>query len=105
MSITVGVKKFTVSTKMSPFLRESRFQNLGNFFGCNPEYRTSTPESLKRLDSRTQVPLIKDPESGIQNLESEFHGMESTPSKTVLHSLSGGDRQRTLISLCVLIID
>ena len=67
MSITVGVKKFTVSTKMSPFLRESRFQNLGNFFGCNPEYRTSTPESLKRLDSRTQEPLIKDPESRIWN--------------------------------------
>ena len=67
MSITVGVKKFTVSTKMSPFLRESRFQNLRNFFWCNPEYRTSTPESLKRLDSRTQVPLIKDPESRIWN--------------------------------------
>ena len=67
MSITVGVKKFTVSTKMSPFLRESRFQNLGNCFWCNPEYRTSTPESLKRLDSRTQVPLIKDPESRIWN--------------------------------------
>ena len=67
MSITVGVKKFTVSTKMSPFLRESRFQNLRNFFWCNPEYRTSTPESLKRLDARTQVPLIKDPESRIWN--------------------------------------
>ena len=67
MSITVGVKKFTVLTKMSPFLRESRFQNLGNFCWCNPEYRTSTPESLKRLDSRTQVPLKKDPVSRIWN--------------------------------------
>ena len=102
MSITVGVKKFTVSTKMSPFLRESRFQNLGNVCWCNPEYRTSTPESLKRLYSRTRATYKG---SGIQNLESEFHRMESTHSKTVLHSLSGGDRQRTLISLCVLIID
>ena len=34
MSITVGVKKFTVSTKMSPFLMESRFQNLEIFLGA-----------------------------------------------------------------------
>ena len=85
MSITVGLKKFTVSTKMLPFLGKSRFRNLGNFCWWNPE-------SLKRLDSRTQVPLIKDPESGIQNLESEFHGMESTPSKTVLYFLLGSDK-------------
>ena len=31
MSVTVGVKKFTVSTKMLPFLGKSRFRNLENF--------------------------------------------------------------------------
>ena len=67
MSITVGVKKFTVSTKISPFLRESRFQNLGNFCWWNLEYSTSNPESLKRLESRIQLSLTKNPESSIWN--------------------------------------
>ena len=65
MSITVGVKKFTVSTKMLPFLRKSRFRNLGNFCWQNPE-------SLKRL------PLTKNPDSSIWNPNS-WRGIQ-TPS-------------------------
>ena len=62
MSITVGVKKFTVSTKMLPFLRKSRFRNLGNFCWWNPE-------SLKRLyPERIRIPVsgIRIPRRGIQ---------------------------------------
>ena len=62
MSITVGLKKFTVSTKMSPVLRESRFLNLGNFLPVE----SGIPETISTYK-----------ESGIQCLESEFHGVES----------------------------
>ena len=62
MSITVGVKKFTVSTKMSPVLRESRFLNLRTFCWWNPE-------SLKRLLQRTRNPVsgIRIPRRGIHS--------------------------------------
>jgi len=55
MSITFRVKKFTVSTKISPFLRQSRFLKLGNFCWWNPE-------SLKRLP----LTRIRNPVSGIR---------------------------------------
>ena len=76
MSITFGVRKFTVSTKMSPFLRQSRFLNLGNFCLWNPE-------SLKRL------PLTKNPESIIWNPNSTAWNPNS---KTVLCFLLWGDK-------------
>ena len=87
MSVTVGVKKFTVSTKMLPFLGKSRFRNLGNFCWWNPE-------SLKRL------PLTKNPEPIIWNPNSKAWNPNS---KTVLYFLLGGDK-RPLISLCVIIV-
>ena len=87
MSITVGVKKFTVSTKMLPFLRKSGFRNLGNFYWWNTE-------SLKRL------PLTKNPESTIWNPNSKAWNPNS---KTVLCFLLWGDK-RPLISLCVIIV-
>ena len=76
MSIIFGVKKFTVSTKMLPFLRQSSFLNLGNFCWWNPE-------SLKRL------PLTKNPESSVRNPNSTAW---NPYSKTVLYPLSRGDK-------------
>ena len=72
MSITFGVRKFTVSTKMSPFLRQSRFLNLGHFCLWNPE-------SLKRL------PLTKNPKSSDWNPNSTAW---NPYSKTALYPLS-----------------
>ena len=67
MSITVGVKKFTVSTKMLPFWRKSRFRNLGNFCWWYPE-------SLKRL------PLTKNPDTSIWNPNSTAWNQTPRPT-------------------------
>ena len=83
MSITIGVKTFTVSTKMLPFLRKSRFRNQGNFCWWNPE-------SLKRL------PLTKNPESINWNPNSTAWNPNS---KTVLYFLLGGTKAFD-IALC-----
>ena len=83
MSVTVGVKKFTVSTKLSSFLRESRFQNLGNLCWWNPEYSTSNPESLKRLESRIQVPLTKNLDSSILHWNTHIPRLSRIPFQGV----------------------
>ena len=74
MSITVGVKKFTVLTKMLPFLRKSRFRNLGNFVGGirNP----SNYCHLQRI--RNPLSGIRIPRRGIQTPRLScvsFHGV------------------------------